>query len=134
MDQVCQTKNCVTESSVKTRANHSPIIGAVLGGLAGGLIFGMMMAVMGMLPMVAGLVGSKSAMVGGVVHLIISIILGLGFLVIASKTKRPVLWGILYGVVLWAIFPLTMMPLMMGMPLPWSVKGIIGTMPSLIMV
>lgn len=131
MEQVCQTKNCVTESSAKSRAYHSPIIGAVLGGLAGGLIFGMMMAVMGMLPMVAGLVGSKSALVGGVVHLMISVILGLSFLVIARNTKRPVLWGIAYGVALWALFPLTIMPLMMGMPLPWSVQGIIGTMPSL---
>lgn len=131
MAQVCRTTNCVTESTAKSKACQSPFVGAILGGLAGGLIFGMMMAAMGMLPTVAGLVGSKSAVVGGIVHLMISVILGLGFLVIARKTKRPIMLGILYGVILWALFPLTMMPLMMVMPLPWSVQGIIANMPSL---
>src|SRR5215217_6301729 len=40
------------------------IIGGVVGGIAGGLIFGVLMAMMGMLPMVAMVVGSESAIVG----------------------------------------------------------------------
>lgn len=37
-------------------------------GLAGGAIFGIMMGMMGMLPMVAMLVGRESATVGFIVH------------------------------------------------------------------
>ena len=37
------------------------VVGGVVGGLAGGLVFGALMGMMGMLPMVAGLVGSDSA-------------------------------------------------------------------------
>ncbi len=51
-------------------------------GIAGGLIFGVLMVIKGMLPMVAMLVGSSSAVVGALVHLIISA--GLGALFASS--------------------------------------------------
>jgi hypothetical protein len=55
------------------------IIGGVVGGVAGGLVFGAMMAMMGMLPMVASVVGSKSAMVGFIYHMFNSVIIGIAF-------------------------------------------------------
>ncbi len=48
----------------------------VAGGLAGGLVFGMMMQVMGMMGMIAQLVGSTSVAVAWVVHLAISAFFG----------------------------------------------------------
>jgi hypothetical protein len=49
----------------------------VLAGVAGGIVFGMLMAMMGMLPMIAQLVGSDSAVVGGIVHLSVDRRIGL---------------------------------------------------------
>ncbi|WP_241977825.1 hypothetical protein [Cryobacterium cheniae] len=51
----------------------------MLGGLAGGAVFGMLM---GMLPMLASMVGSSSALVGFWLHLIISIMIGSGLTVL----------------------------------------------------
>jgi hypothetical protein len=42
----------------------------------GGLVFGAMMAMMGMLPMVASVVGSKSALIGFLYHMFNSAIIG----------------------------------------------------------
>lgn len=89
-----------------------------LGGLAGGVVFGMMMAMMGMLPMVAMLVGSESAAVGGLVHMGISLLFGVVFgVVIGSVRPTPLLLlGAGYGVALWVIGALLIMPAMLGMP------------------
>lgn len=48
----------------------------IVGGLAGGVVSGMMMQMMGMIPMVAMLVGSESVVVGWIVHLIIAAFIG----------------------------------------------------------
>lgn len=102
----------------------------ILGSLAGGLIFGGLMAMMGMLPMIAGLVGSTSAVVGFLVHMVISFIFGVTFTLFAGLVKvNPILSGALYGVILWFLFPVIMMPLMMGMP-PFQFS--MGVMMSLV--
>ncbi|WP_232806750.1 hypothetical protein [Geodermatophilus chilensis] len=92
----------------------------VAGGLAGGLVFGMMMQVMGMIGMVAQLVGSTSVAVGWVVHLAISALFGAAFTVLLGGLLRgagkALLLGAVYGVVLWVIGPLLLMPAFMGMP------------------
>jgi uncharacterized membrane protein YagU involved in acid resistance len=96
------------------------LIGA-LGGIAGGLVFGAMMATMGMLPMLAGMVGSTSPWVGFGVHMMISVFFGVIFTAVAYRWLRT--WGtgllvsILYGIVLWVVGPLVVMPMMMGGPL-----------------
>ncbi|MGQ7788897.1 hypothetical protein [Nesterenkonia sp. K-15-9-6] len=89
-----------------------------LGGLAGGVVFGMMMAAMGMLPMVGALVGVESAAVGGLVHMGISLLFGVVFgVVITSARPAPLLLlGAGYGVVLWVVGALLIMPAMLGMP------------------
>lgn len=89
-----------------------------LAGLAGGVIFGAMMAMMGMMPMIGALVGVESAAVGWIVHMVISLIFGVVFGVVltVSGTVALLLAGAVYGVVLWVIGPLLIMPAMMGMP------------------
>ena len=90
-------------------------------GVGGGIVFGMLMAMMGMLPMIAMLVGSESAVVGMAVHLVISAGIGLGFGVPAGPlSARPGMLlgaGAVYGMVWWVLGPLVLMPAMMGMPL-----------------
>lgn len=98
------------------------ILAGVLGGLAGGVVFGMLMAMMGLLPMLASMVGSSSALVGFGLHLMISIMIGLGLTVLfgnrlLSGYGRGTLVGLAYGAIWWVLGPLVMMPLMLGMPL-----------------
>lgn len=99
--------------------NTENLKAGVLGGLAGGLVFGVMMAMMDMLPMIASLVGSESAAVGFVVHLLISALFGLGFALVLGKSVRSYATGAgvgaLYGLAWWVLGPLLLMPLMMGM-------------------
>lgn len=91
-------------------------VGAV-SGLAGGAVFGVLMAMMGMLATIAAMVGSASPAVGAVVHLVISAGIGALFALIFPPRGLAVTLaaGAGYGVVWWVIGPLVMMPLMMGM-------------------
>lgn len=90
-----------------------------LAGLVGGLIFGIMMAVMGMLPMVGMLVRQESAVVGFIVHMLISAFIGAVYGVVISRfpatTGTALVGGIVNGVVWWVLGALIMMPLMLGM-------------------
>ncbi len=92
----------------------------VAGGLAGGLVFGVMMQVIGMIGMIAQLVGSTSVAVAWVVHLAISAFFGAAFAVLlADRLRGPGMalgLGAVYGVVLWVVGPLLLMPAFMGMP------------------
>ena len=54
----------------------------VYGGLAGGVVFGVMMGMRGMLPMVGQTVGSSSSVVGFIVHMVNSAIIGAAFAVV----------------------------------------------------
>ena len=97
----------------------SPIKAGTLAGLGGGVIFGMMMGMMGMLPMVAGMVGSSSALIGLILHLGISAFIGASYGLVASRlparTSVHVTAGMANGVVWWVLGALIMMPLALGM-------------------
>ncbi len=80
------------------------------------------MAMMGMLPVIASMVGSSSAVVGFGVHMMISVLIGLGLTVLfghrfLSGYRRGALTGLGYGAIWWVLGPLMIMPVMMGMPL-----------------
>lgn len=95
------------------------LINGALAGLVGGLVFGAMMAFMGMLPMVGMLVGQESAVIGFVVHMVISAIIGAGYGLVAPRLPAgagtAVVFGAVYGVIWWVLGALVMMPLMLGM-------------------
>jgi uncharacterized membrane protein YagU involved in acid resistance len=98
------------------------VLAGVVGGVAGGLVFGMLMAVMGMLPMIAMMVGSDVAAVGFGIHMMISIVIGLGLTVLFGNLLltgylRGLIVGMVYGAIWWVLGPLVIMPMMMGMPL-----------------
>jgi uncharacterized membrane protein YagU involved in acid resistance len=87
----------------------------VVGGIIGGIIFGIMMQMMGMIPMIAMMVGSESLVVGWLIHMIISIIFGLGFVILTKFVSNLIIATIIYGVLIWILGPLLIMPMMLGM-------------------
>jgi hypothetical protein len=100
------------------------IIGGVVGGIVGGLVFGVMMAMMGMLPMVAMVVGSESATIGFLYHMFNSVVIGALFGLIFGGLSHTygqgAAWGLLYGIIWWVLGPLVLMPLMLGMGLQFG--------------
>jgi uncharacterized membrane protein YagU involved in acid resistance len=103
----------VSVSSVKL------LTSGVLAGLAGGAVFGMMMGMMGMLPMVGMLVGQENAVVGLIVHMLISGFIGAVYGIVAGRfplnATTALIGGMLNGVVWWVLGALVLMPLMLGM-------------------
>lgn len=101
-------------------------------GIGGGIVFGVLMAMMGMLTQVAMLVGSTSPGVGVAVHLILSAgIGGLFALLIPFARVWPLLGaGVVYGAIWWVLGPLLLMPAWLGMPImqlsPTAVQSLMG--------
>ncbi len=93
----------------------------IVSGLAGGVVFGMMMAMMDMLPMIAGLVKSQSPVVGAGVHMVISAAIGgfygavLGLSRIRLGWGNALITGMVNGVIWWVLGGLILMPLGLGM-------------------
>ncbi|WP_407319222.1 hypothetical protein UQW22_02255 [Isoptericola halotolerans] len=105
-----------------------------LAGLIGGMVFGMLMAMMGMLPMVAGLAGSENAVVGLGVHLVNSAVIGAIFGLVAWGTADklwPVLGaGMVYGIVWWVLGALILMPLWLSVTMDPMMRDMIFTVGS----
>lgn len=118
--------------------NSKRVFQGIVGGLAGGLVFGMMMGMMGMLPTIGKMVGQPSAVIGFLVHMVNSAVIGLLFAVLfagrARQSGEGIGYGALYGGIWWLLGPLTLMPLMMGMGfgVNWNLTAISGAMPSLV--
>jgi hypothetical protein len=95
------------------------LVAGIIGGLVGGLAFGALMAMMGMLPMIASIVGSKSAVVGFLYHMFNSVVIGALFGLILGRLSRTYArgstFGLLYGAVWWVLGPMILMPLLLGM-------------------
>lgn len=95
------------------------LLGGVLGGIGGGIVFGILMHTMEMLEMVASLVGQESAAAGWGVHLVISVVIGVGFALICGALRpgsgAAIVYGLVYGAVWWVLGPLVLMPAMLGM-------------------
>ncbi len=97
------------------------LMAGAAGGIAGGAVFGALMAMMGMLPMVGMLVGREDAIVGLGVHMVISVGIGLGYAVLlgglraSRRLSTGWLTGGAYGFVWWVLGPLLLMPTMLGM-------------------
>ena len=110
----------------------------MIGGIAGGIAFGILMGIIGMLPMVAKLVGSGSAVVGFGVHLVISALIGAGYGVLVrdriADLSKGLLAGAGYGFLWWILGPLTLMPLMLGMGFGthWTLAAATKMLPSLV--
>jgi uncharacterized membrane protein YagU involved in acid resistance len=108
----------------------------LIGSLAGGLAFGVAMASTGTLSRVAGLVGSTSPALGFVVHVFISMMIGMTFGALfeheAPSTGAAIAWGLVYGLAWWFLGWLTLFPAALDRPLAWSITAVSAVFPSLI--
>ena len=90
-----------------------------LAGLIGGIPFGIMMGMMGMMPMIGMLVGVENTFVGLLVHAAISAITGAiyGFFAVRLPLtwSNAILGGLIYGVLWWVLGALILMPALLGM-------------------
>ncbi len=91
------------------------LVNGAIAGVAGGVVFGILMAMLDMLPMVSMLIGVENAVVGFLVHLVNSAIIGAIFGLIAwsfANNIAAVLGaGMVYGVIWWVLGALIVMPL-----------------------
>ena len=105
-------------------------------GLLGGIVFGVWMAEKGVLLAIASMAGGSSPVLGLVMHLLLSMVIGASFAVLFSRIAvgliPSILWGLVYGFFWWFLGPLTLMALMMGGGLQWTASAVAGTLPSLI--
>jgi hypothetical protein len=99
----------------------------VAGGLAGvvsGLIFGHWMWQGGFFPLIAGLSGFQSQAVQVVLQFCVAFIIGATFGLLFQRDIRGcgscMGWGLGYTMCWWFAGPLTLFPLLRGMPLNWS--------------
>lgn len=112
----------MTTTTIEETKTLSPAKAATSGaiaGLGGGLVFGMLMAMMGMLPMVGMLVRQENAAIGFIVHMFISAVIGSIYGIVASRLPATYLVGLVAGsvngVIWWILGALTMMPILLGM-------------------
>lgn len=108
--------------AIEQQGSVSPTVLAINGaiaGLAGGVVFGIMMGMMGMLPMVGMLVRQENALIGFIVHMAISAFIGAVYgLVVgrfAANASTALIGGVINGVVWWVLGALILMPLLLGM-------------------
>jgi len=104
--------------------------------LAGGLLFSLVMLAIGFLPKVALLIGASSALLGFIVHLVISALIGMSFGLLfqheAPNLGSGVAWGLTYGLMWWFLGPLTLMPILLGNPFVWTTAAAGALLPALI--
>jgi len=104
--------------------------------LAGGLLFSLVMVTTGVLPQIANLVGGSSPVLGFVVHMGISTLIGMSYGLLfayeAPDAGSSVVWGMLYGLVWWFVGNLTLLPVLLGRPFVWTTEAAAAGLPSLI--
>src|ERR1700678_1003863 len=100
------------------------IVGGTLAGIVGGWAFGKWMEQVNFYPLIAGLVGSNSRMVGESLHFFFAVIIGVTFALLFQREARgygsSMVCGMAYGIFWWFLGPLTILPLWSHRPLDWS--------------
>src|SRR5574341_2619656 len=108
----------MTALSVQKLNMRALWVGAIAG-ILGGIPFGILMGMMGMMPMIGMLVRVDSAAVGVLVHAAISAITGAiyGFFAVRFPLtwRNAVIGGFVYGVIWWVLGALILMPAILGM-------------------
>ncbi len=109
-----------TTSFSFSKLNARSIWLGAIAGIIGGIPFGMLMGMMGMLPMVGMLVRVEDALVGFGVHMVISILTGAvyGFFApfLPQNWSAAFMAGMVYGLAWWVLGALVLMPVLLGMP------------------
>src|SRR5215472_6974385 len=100
------------------------LVGGTLAGLVGGWAFGKWMEQVSFYPLIAGLVGSTSRMVGESLHFLFAVIIAISFAFLFQGEVRglgsSMACGVAYGIFWWLLGPLTILPLWLGHRPDWS--------------
>ncbi len=121
-------------SEVRRQIRQILVPGA-LAGVIGGIAFGAAMVQLGVLPTVASLVRTDSPVIGFIVHIGISAIVGAGLATLLRgrwTAGDVVVWGVAYGAFFWFLGPITMQPLILGRLPTWDVAAAQASYPSLL--
>lgn len=117
-------------------AGRAALLQGTLAGLVGGLVFGAAMVPLGMLATVASLVRTETAAAGFAVHLAVAGALGAGLGVLVARQRsgsgEMLFWGLAYGASWWFLGNLTLLPLLSGRPVDWSIAAAQTGFPSLL--
>jgi hypothetical protein len=109
--------------------------GAVAG-LVGGVVFLPIIAIVTGLPQIAGLVGSTSPVVGVIVHLFSSGLIGISYGLLFEHESPDfaagIAWGLMYGLVWWFAGRLTLFPILQGLSFTWTHEAAADALPLLI--
>lgn len=107
-----------------------------LASVLGGLLFSIIMVATGVLPQVAALIRESSPLAGFVVHLVISVLIGMSYGLLFAHESPDVgsslAWGMLYGLAWWFLGPLTLMPILLGHAATWTMQAADLLLPSLL--
>jgi len=107
-----------------------------LAGLVGGLVSLPIMASTGVLPGIAGLDSSFGGLRGIVLHLVVSVGIGMTYGLLfrneASSLGLGIPWGFLFGLIWWYVGPLTLLPLLRTGVYDWRASAASALLPSLI--
>jgi uncharacterized membrane protein YagU involved in acid resistance len=94
------------------------------------------MVATGALPQIANLVGGSSAVLGFVVHIGISTLIGMSYGVLFSHEAYDlgsgIAWGLTYGLAWWFVGYLTLFPILLGHPFVWTTEAAAAGLPSLV--
>lgn len=108
----------------------------ILASIAGGLAFTVVMIETGALATVAGLIGRSSSVAGFGVHMLVSVLLGATYGLLFRREAYTygagLAWGLVYGLAWWFLGPLTLMPILLGAKVQWSLAMALEAYPSLI--
>jgi len=108
----------------------------ILASVAGGLAFTVVMVKTGALPVVARLIGHSSPTAGFLLHMVISAIIGATYGILFRREAYTfgagMAWGFVYGLIWWFLGSLSLMPILLGAEVQWSLASAIGNYPSLI--
>ena len=107
-----------------------------LAGLVGGLVSLPVMAATGVLPKIAGLDSSFGGLRGLLIHLLVSVGIGMTYGLLfrneASSLGLGIPWGFLFGLTWWYVGPLTLLPLVLTGVYDWRASAASALLPSLI--
>lgn len=112
------------------------ILPGALAGLAGGLVSGVPLSRVGALPPTASLVRAETPLAGFIFHVLVAVVLGVGFGVLVRRQRsgagETFFWGLTYGGIWWFLGPLTLMPLGLLGFIAWDVHSAQEAFPSLL--
>src|SRR5918996_1691126 len=116
------------------------LLPGALAGLVGGLVFGATMSGIGQLTAISSMAHIDSAPVGFIIVLVGATLIGAGFGALVWYQQpgagETLFWGLVYGTFWWYLGPLTLLPLVRGDGVTWtldSTQAAFSVLPGLVL-